>query len=113
MEAGGGGAEEEQVMSEVHLGCPPHFSGLHVSRFSFSSRPVGTSTSPPRAPLRAFRHTPSLHCLLLLAEERSSGHGMICTLLNFDSVFSGPSGDNGGGGGDGSELVAATSGSCK
>jgi hypothetical protein len=45
MEAGGGGAEEEQVMSEVHLGCPPHFSGLHISRFSFSSRPLGTSTS--------------------------------------------------------------------
>jgi hypothetical protein len=46
MEAGGGGAEEEeQVMSEVHLGCPPHFSGLHVSRFSFSSRPLGTSSS--------------------------------------------------------------------
>nr|CAB3470956.1 unnamed protein product [Digitaria exilis] len=44
MEAGGGGAgEEEQVMSEVHLGCPPHFSGLHVSRFSFSSRPLGAS----------------------------------------------------------------------
>ncbi|CAN6194085.1 unnamed protein product [Urochloa humidicola] len=44
MEAGSGGAdEEEQVMSEVHLGCPPHFSGLHVSRFSFSSRPLGAS----------------------------------------------------------------------
>uniref|UniRef100_A0A0E0HTZ2 Methyltransferase-like protein 22 n=1 Tax=Oryza nivara TaxID=4536 RepID=A0A0E0HTZ2_ORYNI len=48
MEAGdgrGGGAEEEeeQVMSEVHLGCPPRFSGLYVSRFSFSSRPLGPS----------------------------------------------------------------------
>ncbi|PAN23162.1 hypothetical protein PAHAL_4G072400 [Panicum hallii] len=44
MEAGGGGLEEEeQVMSEVHLGCPPHFSSLHVSRFSFSSRPLGAS----------------------------------------------------------------------
>ncbi|CAN6220677.1 unnamed protein product [Urochloa humidicola] len=40
MEAGG---DEEQVMSEVHLGCPPYFSGLHVSRFSFSSRPLGAS----------------------------------------------------------------------
>ncbi|CAN6177415.1 unnamed protein product [Urochloa humidicola] len=30
-------------MSEVHLGCPPYFSGLHVSRFSFSSRPLGAS----------------------------------------------------------------------
>uniref|UniRef100_J3MG56 Methyltransferase-like protein 22 n=1 Tax=Oryza brachyantha TaxID=4533 RepID=J3MG56_ORYBR len=41
MEAGDGrgGAEEEQVMSEVHLGCPPRLSGLYVSRFSFSSRP--------------------------------------------------------------------------
>ncbi|XP_066371078.1 uncharacterized protein [Miscanthus floridulus] len=67
MEAGGGGAEEEQVMSEVHLGCSPHFSGLHISRFSFSSRPI---------------------------------------------VFSGPSGDNDGVGGGGSELAAATSGSC-
>ncbi|XP_066369477.1 uncharacterized protein [Miscanthus floridulus] len=64
MEAGGGGAEEEQVMSEVHLGCPPHFSGLHISHFSFSSRPLG------------------------------------------------PSGDNDGVGGGGSELAAATSGSC-
>ncbi|XP_008647476.1 putative methyltransferase family protein isoform X4 [Zea mays] len=41
MEAAGGGAEDEQVMSEVHLGCPPHFSGLLVSHFSFSSRPLG------------------------------------------------------------------------
>ncbi|CAN6163352.1 unnamed protein product [Urochloa humidicola] len=40
MEAGG---DEEQVMSEVHLGCPPYFSGLHVSSFSFSSRPLGAS----------------------------------------------------------------------
>ncbi|XP_066371023.1 uncharacterized protein [Miscanthus floridulus] len=62
MEAGGGGAEE-QVMSEVHLGYSPHFSGLHISRFSFSSRPIG------------------------------------------------PSGDNDGVGGGGSELAAATSGS--
>ena len=67
----------------------------------------------PRALLRAFRHTPSLHCLLVLTEETLSGHGMICTLLNFDSVFSGPSGDNDGVGGGGSELAAATSGSCK
>uniref|UniRef100_A0A0D9WSG1 Methyltransferase-like protein 22 n=1 Tax=Leersia perrieri TaxID=77586 RepID=A0A0D9WSG1_9ORYZ len=49
MEAGDGrGGEEEeegedQVMSEVHLGCPPRFSGLYVSRFSFSSRPLGLS----------------------------------------------------------------------
>uniref|UniRef100_A0A0A9H3A3 Methyltransferase-like protein 22 n=1 Tax=Arundo donax TaxID=35708 RepID=A0A0A9H3A3_ARUDO len=28
-------------MSEVHLGCPPGFTGLHVSRFTFSSRPLG------------------------------------------------------------------------
>ncbi|XP_066379114.1 uncharacterized protein [Miscanthus floridulus] len=69
MEAGDGGAEEEQVMSEVHLGCPPHFSGLHISRFSFSSRPIGT-------------------------------------------MFSRPSGDNDAVGGGGSELAAATSGSC-
>ncbi|XP_051203090.1 uncharacterized protein [Lolium perenne] len=41
MEAGGGGeAEEEQVMSEVHLGCPPRFSGLYLSRFTFSSLPL-------------------------------------------------------------------------
>nr|XP_051203086.1 uncharacterized protein LOC127316679 isoform X2 [Lolium perenne] len=44
MEAGGGGeAEEEQVMSEVHLGCPPRFSGLYLSRFTFSSLPLGGS----------------------------------------------------------------------
>jgi hypothetical protein len=42
MEAGGDGdAEEEQVMSEVHLGCPPRFSGLYLSRFTFSSLPLG------------------------------------------------------------------------
>ncbi|VAI93416.1 methyltransferase-like protein 22 isoform X2 [Triticum aestivum] len=44
MEAAGGGeaeaAEEEQVMSEVHLGCPPRFPGLFLSRFTFSSRPL-------------------------------------------------------------------------
>lgn len=78
METGGGGAEEEeQVMSEVHLGCPPHFSGLHISRFSFSSRPLGTSSSC-HAARRAFRHTSPVHCLLvlLLAEtERLLGHG--------------------------------------
>ncbi|TVU08257.1 hypothetical protein EJB05_41654 [Eragrostis curvula] len=33
-------AEEEQVMSEVHLGCPPGFSGPHISRFTFSTRPL-------------------------------------------------------------------------
>ncbi|KAM3297971.1 hypothetical protein ACQJBY_039768 [Aegilops geniculata] len=44
MEATGGAgeaaAEEEQVMSEVHLGCPPRFPGLYLSRFTFSSRPL-------------------------------------------------------------------------
>ncbi|KAF7111631.1 hypothetical protein CFC21_111618 [Triticum aestivum] len=39
MEAGGG-LEAEQVMSEVHLGCPPRFPGLYLSRFTFSSRPL-------------------------------------------------------------------------
>ncbi|CAM0902527.1 unnamed protein product [Alopecurus aequalis] len=38
MEPGDGG--EEQVMSEVHLGCPPRFSGLYLSRFTFSPRPL-------------------------------------------------------------------------
>ncbi|KAK7261832.1 hypothetical protein RIF29_28153 [Crotalaria pallida] len=28
------GGEEEQVMSEVHLGCPPGFSGPHISTFT-------------------------------------------------------------------------------
>ncbi|XP_029117164.1 eukaryotic translation initiation factor 4E-1 isoform X1 [Elaeis guineensis] len=31
-----GKKEEEQVMSEVHLGCPPGFSGSYVSHFTFS-----------------------------------------------------------------------------
>nr|GMC49943.1 methyltransferase-like protein 22 isoform X1 [Ipomoea batatas] len=31
---GGESAEEEQVMSEVHLGCPPYHSGSHLSRFT-------------------------------------------------------------------------------
>ncbi|XP_008795876.1 methyltransferase-like protein 22 isoform X2 [Phoenix dactylifera] len=30
-----GEKEEEQVMSEVHLGCPPGFSGSYVSHFTF------------------------------------------------------------------------------
>lgn len=52
MEANGGGyggaeaAEEEQVMSEVHLGCPPGFPGLHVSRFTFSTRSLGNISGP-------------------------------------------------------------------
>ncbi|BFG24518.1 hypothetical protein CerSpe_107920 [Prunus speciosa] len=35
----GDSQEEEQVMSEVHLGCPPGFSGPHISRFTFSIPP--------------------------------------------------------------------------
>ena len=27
---------DEEVMSEVHLGCPPRFSGPHISRFTIS-----------------------------------------------------------------------------
>ncbi|KAK4361945.1 hypothetical protein RND71_017186 [Anisodus tanguticus] len=37
--------EEEQVMSEVHLGCPPNHSGPHVSHFTILLPPPhGTST---------------------------------------------------------------------
>ncbi|GFZ04153.1 putative methyltransferase family protein [Actinidia rufa] len=32
-------SEEDVVMSEVHLGCPPNFSGPHISRFTFSLPP--------------------------------------------------------------------------
>ncbi|KAJ4758076.1 Protein-lysine methyltransferase METTL21B [Rhynchospora pubera] len=28
--------DEDEVMSEVHLGCPPHFTGPFISRFTFS-----------------------------------------------------------------------------
>ncbi|KAL6996487.1 hypothetical protein U1Q18_006620 [Sarracenia purpurea var. burkii] len=35
-----GGESEDLVMSEVHLGCPPDFSGRHISRFTFSLPPV-------------------------------------------------------------------------
>ncbi|KAF7136480.1 hypothetical protein RHSIM_Rhsim08G0222000 [Rhododendron simsii] len=35
----GGQPEEELVMSEVHLGCPPYFSGPHLSRFTVSLPP--------------------------------------------------------------------------
>ncbi|XP_038692930.1 methyltransferase-like protein 22 isoform X3 [Tripterygium wilfordii] len=31
--------EKDQVMSEVHLGCPPHTSGPHISRFTISTPP--------------------------------------------------------------------------
>lgn len=37
--SGEGLEEEEHVMSEVHLGCPPAHSGPHVSCFSFSIPP--------------------------------------------------------------------------
>ncbi|GFP88888.1 methyltransferase-like protein 22 [Phtheirospermum japonicum] len=36
---GGGGLEEEHVMSEVHLGCPPNHSGSHISHFTISLPP--------------------------------------------------------------------------
>ncbi|KAH6820982.1 hypothetical protein C2S53_020034 [Perilla frutescens var. hirtella] len=35
-EGGGDLEEEELVMSEVHLGCPPYHSGPHISRFTVS-----------------------------------------------------------------------------
>ncbi|KAG6425366.1 hypothetical protein SASPL_115796 [Salvia splendens] len=35
----GGDLQEEQVMSEVHLGCPPNHSGPHISRFTISLTP--------------------------------------------------------------------------
>ncbi|KAL3631872.1 hypothetical protein CASFOL_024856 [Castilleja foliolosa] len=35
----GGGLEEEHVMSEVHLGCPPNHSGPHISHFTISLPP--------------------------------------------------------------------------
>ncbi|KAA8540421.1 hypothetical protein F0562_024660 [Nyssa sinensis] len=35
----GSDLEEDHVMSEVHLGCPPYFSGPHISRFTFSVPP--------------------------------------------------------------------------
>ncbi|KAI3455414.1 hypothetical protein Pfo_012077 [Paulownia fortunei] len=36
---GGRGLGEEQVMSEVHLGCPPNHSGPHISHFTISLPP--------------------------------------------------------------------------
>ncbi|KAL3528775.1 hypothetical protein ACH5RR_008097 [Cinchona calisaya] len=36
---GGSSSEEEQVMSEVHLGCPPGQSGPHISHFIISLPP--------------------------------------------------------------------------
>ncbi|XP_020687386.1 methyltransferase-like protein 22 [Dendrobium catenatum] len=33
----GGESDDDQVMSEVHLGCPPNFSGPYVTHFTFSS----------------------------------------------------------------------------
>ncbi|KAK8965139.1 hypothetical protein KSP40_PGU019801 [Platanthera guangdongensis] len=34
-EDGGGSESDEEVLSEVHLGCPPRFSGTYVSHFTF------------------------------------------------------------------------------
>ncbi|XP_073127141.1 uncharacterized protein [Henckelia pumila] len=39
IQEGGGESEEEQVMSEVHLGCPPNHSGPHISHFTVSLPP--------------------------------------------------------------------------
>ncbi|KMT00797.1 hypothetical protein BVRB_9g220740 isoform C [Beta vulgaris subsp. vulgaris] len=36
--------EDEVVMSEVHLGCPPNFSGPHISHFTFSLTPQAEHT---------------------------------------------------------------------
>lgn len=37
---------DEEVMSEVHLGCPPGFSGSHISRFTVSL-PLGNNSLLP------------------------------------------------------------------
>lgn len=37
--SGGDLEEDEHVMSEVHLGCPPGHSGSHISCFSISIPP--------------------------------------------------------------------------
>ncbi|XP_020527903.1 methyltransferase-like protein 22 isoform X1 [Amborella trichopoda] len=37
------GSGEEHVISDVHIGCPPHFSGLYLSHFTFSP----PQTAPP------------------------------------------------------------------
>ncbi|TQD70818.1 hypothetical protein C1H46_043653 [Malus baccata] len=37
--------EEERVMSEVHLGCPPGFCGPHISHFTFSIPPELSTSS--------------------------------------------------------------------
>ncbi|XP_019077702.1 uncharacterized protein LOC100256576 isoform X2 [Vitis vinifera] len=36
--------EHEQVMSEVHLGCPPGLSGPHISKFTISLPPQGAES---------------------------------------------------------------------
>ncbi|XP_034696330.1 methyltransferase-like protein 22 isoform X1 [Vitis riparia] len=41
---GGDLEEHEQVMSEVHLGCPPGLSGPHISKFTFSLPPQGAES---------------------------------------------------------------------
>ncbi|XP_050384535.1 LOW QUALITY PROTEIN: uncharacterized protein LOC126801116 [Argentina anserina] len=44
-----GQLEAEEVMSEVHLGCPPGFSGPHLSYFTISI-PPGTPYAPMTFP---------------------------------------------------------------
>ncbi|KAG0499034.1 hypothetical protein HPP92_003725 [Vanilla planifolia] len=34
--AGGRNESGDEVMSEIHLGCPPHFSGPYITQFTFS-----------------------------------------------------------------------------
>ncbi|KAM5579008.1 methyltransferase-like protein 22 [Rosa sericea] len=44
-----GQSEVEKVMSEVHLGCPPGFSGPHISYFTFSIPQPGPGLIKPRS----------------------------------------------------------------
>ncbi|XP_027340408.1 methyltransferase-like protein 22 isoform X2 [Abrus precatorius] len=47
MESEEGESGDEEVMSEVHLGCPPGFTGPHISLFTISASDVARSTHFP------------------------------------------------------------------
>lgn len=54
----GGNSVEEQVMSDVHLGCPPNHSGPHISYF--------TILLPPRESFTFVNHYSTLIVMFLL-----------------------------------------------
>ncbi|KAH9714446.1 putative methyltransferase family protein [Citrus sinensis] len=63
------GEDSSEVMSEVHVGCPPHSSGPHISRFTISL-PPGTIKS----------------CWLLLVAQLTASFFLVILILIYLEV---------------------------